>query len=210
LREDNVSEQTASEALADCMEESERVLTMIDTLMSVAEAEAGVMKLKLVPTDLAQILRESFDLYEHVAEDKSLAVQLNSSSGMIATADPQRVRIVFANLVDNAMKYTPERGKIVAIIKRMDDLIVLQLQDSGPGIAEKDMEKIWDRLFRADKSRSQRGLGLGLSLVKAIVEAHEGYVEVKSQLGRGSVFTVAFKARLDEGKLEVAPQEQLA
>lgn len=210
LREDNVSEQTASEALADCMEESERVLTMIDTLMSVAEAEAGVMKLKLVPTDLSQILRESFDLYEHVAEDKSLVVQLNSSSGMIATADPQRVRIVFANLVDNAMKYTPERGKIVASIKRMDDLIVLQLQDSGPGIAEKDMEKIWDRLFRADKSRSQRGLGLGLSLVKAIVEAHEGYVEVKSQLGRGSVFTVAFKARLDEGKPEDAPQEQLA
>ncbi|MDB4691488.1 HAMP domain-containing histidine kinase, partial [Verrucomicrobia bacterium] len=209
LREDNVSEQTASEALADCMEESERVLTMIDTLMSVAEAEAGVMKLKLVPTDLAQILRESFDLYEHVAEDKSLVVQLNSSSGMIATADPQRVRIVFANLVDNAMKYTPERGKIVASIKRTDDLIVLQLQDSGPGIAEKDMEKIWDRLFRADKSRSQRGLGLGLSLVKAIVEAHEGYVEVKSQLGRGSVFTVAFKARLDEGKSENVPQEQL-
>ena len=210
LREDNVSEQTASEALADCMEESERVLTMIDTLMSVAEAEAGVMKLKLVPTDLAQILRESFDLYEHVAEDKSLVVQLNSSSGMIATADPQRVRIVFANLVDNAMKYTPERGKIVASIKGMDDLIVVQLQDSGPGIAEKDMEKIWDRLFRADKSRSQRGLGLGLSLVKAIVEAHEGYVEVKSQLGRGSVFTVAFKARLDEGKPEDAPQKQLA
>jgi len=145
-----------------------------------------------------------------VAEDKSLVVQLNSSSGMIATADPQRVRIVFANLVDNAMKYTPERGKIVASIKRMDDLIVLQLQDSGPGIAEKDMEKIWDRLFRADKSRSQRGLGLGLSLVKAIVEAHEGYVEVKSQLGRGSVFTVAFKARLDEGKPEDAPQKQLA
>ena len=188
------------------MEESERVLTMIDTLMSVAEAEAGVMKLKLAPTDLAQILRESFDLYEHVAEDKSLAVQLNSSSGMIASADPQRVRIVFANLVDNAMKYTPERGKIVGSIKRMDDLIVLQLQDSGSGIAEKDMEKIWDRLFRADKSRSQRGLGLGLSLVKAIVEAHEGYVEVKSQLGRGSVFTVAFKARLDED----ASQKQLA
>jgi signal transduction histidine kinase len=108
------------------------------------------------------------------------------------------------------MKYTPEGGKIVASIKRMDDLLVLQLQDSGPGIAEKDMEKIWDRLFRADKSRSQRGLGLGLSLVKAIVEAHEGYVEVKSQLGRGSVFTVAFKARLDEGKPEDAPQKQLA
>jgi signal transduction histidine kinase len=113
---------------------------------------------------------------------------------MLATVDPQRVRIVFANLIDNAMKYTPAGGKIDARIEKIEDQIVFQLQDSGMGIAEKDLEKIWDRLYRADKSRSQRGLGLGLSLVKAIVEAHDGYVKVKSQPGRGSVFVVAFQA----------------
>jgi signal transduction histidine kinase len=194
LREDQLSEKRAAEALADCMEESDKVLTMIDTLMSVAEAEAGVMKLNLSSTDMDQIVRESFDLYEHVAEDKALKVTLTLSPGAMAFVDPQRVRIVFANLIDNAMKYTPYGGKIDASIERIEDQIVFQLQDSGMGIAEKDLEKIWDRLYRADKSRSQRGLGLGLSLVKAIVEAHDGYVKVKSQPGQGSVFMVAFKA----------------
>ncbi len=194
LREGHLEEKRASEALADCMEESDRVLTMIDTLMSVAEAEAGVMKLNLVLTDLDQILRETMDLYEHVAEDKALQLTLNSQAGMMAEVDPQRVRIVFANLIDNAMKYTPDGGKITASIERIENQIVFQVEDTGMGIAESDMEKIWDRLYRADKSRSQRGLGLGLSMVKAIVEAHQGKVRVKSQPGKGSVFLVAFKA----------------
>jgi signal transduction histidine kinase len=204
LREEQFEEEKASEALADCMEESDRVITMIDTLMSVAEAEAGVMKLNLAPTDLDMVLRESMDLYEHVAEDKSFQITVHSSEGMIANIDSQRVRIVFANLIDNAMKYTPEGGEIVASIERMGDQIVFQLQDTGMGIAESDLDKIWDRLYRADKSRSQRGLGLGLSLVKAIVEAHQGVVKVKSQPSQGSVFIVAFKSS-DSASISVSP-----
>ena len=207
LREGPLEEKRATDALADCMEESDRVLTMIQTLMSVAEAEAGVIKLNLTATDLDQILRESLDLYEHVAEDKSLKVTVHSPAGMEALVDAQRVRIVFANLIDNAMKYTPKGGGIVASIERMGDQIVFQLEDTGMGIVDSDLDKIWDRLYRADKSRSQRGLGLGLSLVKAIVEAHQGSVKVKSQSGQGSTFIVAFKAS-DSSLITTTPEGQ--
>lgn len=194
LREDPLESNRASEALADCMEESDRVLTMLHTLMSVAEAEAGVMKLKLAPTDFDALVRESVDLYEHVAEDKSIQIQIDSKPQSIGVVDPQRVRLVLANLLDNALKYTPQGGHVRIAVERLEGQMVVQIEDDGMGIASGDLDKIWDRLYRADKSRSQRGLGLGLSLVKAIVEAHQGSVKVKSEPGKGSVFMVAFKA----------------
>ena len=194
LREEPLGMDRASEALADCMEESDRVLTMLHTLMSVAEAEAGGMKLNLAPTDFDALVRESVDLYEHVAEDKSIQIEVVSTPNSIGVVDPQRVRLVLANLLDNALKYTHDGGHVRIMVDRMDGMMVVQIEDDGMGIALSDLDKIWDRLYRADKSRSQRGLGLGLSLVKAIVEAHRGVVRVKSEPGKGSIFMVAFKA----------------
>jgi signal transduction histidine kinase len=160
----------------------------------VAEAEAGVMKLNLAPTDFDALVRESVDLYEHVAEDKSIQIEVVSRPNSIGVVDPQRVRLVLANLLDNALKYTHDGGHVRIMVDRMDGMMVVQIEDDGMGIALSDLDKIWDRLYRADKSRSQRGLGLGLSLVKAIVEAHRGVVRVKSEPGKGSIFMVAFKA----------------
>ena len=92
------------------------------------------------------------------------------------------------------MSNPSERGHVRIAVERLDGQMVVQVEDDGMGIAPGDLGKIWDRSYRADKSRSQRGLGLGLSLVKAIVEAHRGMVKVKSEPGKGSVFIVAFKA----------------
>ena len=97
---------------------------------------------------------------------------------------------VFANLLDNALKYTPEGGQIAIRAFRNQSGLVIRFRDNGIGIPAEEQGKIWDRLYRGDKSRSQRGLGLGLSLVKAIVEAHQGRVAVSSKPDHGSEFTV--------------------
>lgn len=183
-------EKASREALADCVEESERVLSMLNTLMDITEAEAGMMKLRLEPVDLCQIAREVVELYEYVAEEKKIKVVTELTSPCEARVDRTRVRQVFANLLDNAIKYTPEGGQVTIKLAAEEKEMVATFRDTGIGIPPEEQDRIWSRLYRGDKSRSQRGLGLGLSLVKAVVEAHKGSVKVTSQVEQGSEFTV--------------------
>ncbi len=178
------------EALADCVEESERVLAMLNTLMDITEAEAGMMKLERAPVDLCQMVREVAELYQYVAEERKVTLHTQLPAACEADADRNRIRQVFANLLDNALKYTPEGGNVTITVRGEPDRAVAVFRDTGIGIPADEQAKIWARLYRGDKSRSQRGLGLGLSLVKAVVEAHGGSVLVSSQAGAGSEFTV--------------------
>ncbi len=179
-----------TEALADCVEESDRVLTMLRTLLDVAEAEAGVMRLSLERFDVCSLLEEVISLYDYVAEEKRIRLVPELERPCFATIDANRMRQVFGNLLDNAIKYTPEGGTVTVRARSEQGAVSIQFRDNGMGIPFEEQEKIWDRLYRGDKSRSQRGLGLGLSLVKAIVHAHQGEVKVASLQGEGSVFTV--------------------
>jgi signal transduction histidine kinase len=178
------------EALADCVEESERMLSMLNTLMDITEAETGMMRLQREEVDLCQLAREVVELYQYVAEEKKLTIQTDLPAPCEASVDRVRMRQVFANLLDNAIKYTPENGRITLNIQREGSLAVVSFRDTGIGIPEEERDKIWLRLYRGDKSRSQRGLGLGLSLVKAVVQAHGGTVSVGGETGKGSEFTV--------------------
>jgi signal transduction histidine kinase len=101
------------------------------------------------------------------------------------------MRQAFANLLDNALKYTPEGGTVRLSCAVEAGRVTVRVRDTGMGIPSNEQSRIWERLYRGDKSRSQRGLGLGLSLVKAIVEAHHAEVSVQSQLGQGSEFIVS-------------------
>jgi signal transduction histidine kinase len=184
----------AREALADCVEESDRVLTILQTLMDVAEAEAGTMMLSRQPTDICALLREVIELYQYVAEEKKVSVSTDFAEPCAASVDPVRMRQVFANLLDNAIKYTNSGGSVVISARRENSSLIVKFRDTGMGIAPADQPKIWDRLYRGDKSRSQRGLGLGLSVVRAIVHAHSGRVEVFSEPDHGSEFSVAIPA----------------
>jgi signal transduction histidine kinase len=184
------SDPAAREALAESIEESDRVLTMLRTLLDVSEAEAGVMKLDKTKTDLAQLLEEACELYEFVAEEKKVVLEKQLEKDCVAEVDPIRMRQVFANLLDNAIKYTEAGGKVTVRCAKTPGRARVEIQDTGMGIPTEEINRIWDRLFRGDRSRSQKGLGLGLSLVRAIVRSHGGEVNVKSAPGRGSVFTV--------------------
>jgi signal transduction histidine kinase len=181
----------ARDALADCVEESERVLNMLNTLMDITEAEAGMMKLHRETIDLSQLAREVVELYEYVAEEKQIRVSAElPETPVTAQVDRTRMRQVFANLLDNAIKYTEPGGAVTVSIRNGLNEAVASFRDTGIGIPADEQDKIWARLYRGDKSRSQRGLGLGLSLVKAVVETHGGKVSVSSQAGEGSEFRV--------------------
>ena len=180
----------ARSVLADTLEETERVETIIRTLMDVAQAEAGVMRLRFQPTDLGALVDAGLELYEDVAAEKEIVVEKQFHEPVIVPADAPRIRQVFANLLDNALKYTPRGGRVVVSASLSADEAVVSFRDNGPGIAPADLPRIWDRLYRGDKSRAEHGLGLGLSLVKAIVEAHGGQAEVESPPEGGANFQV--------------------
>ena len=180
----------AREALADCVEESDRVLTMLTALMDITEAEAGVMRLNLEKTSIASLLTNVVELYELVAEEKRITITTDFPAPCEAVVDATRMRQAFANLLDNALKYTPEGGNVRLSCAVESGRVTVRVRDTGMGIPPDEQPRIWERLYRGDKSRSQRGLGLGLSLVKAIVEAHHGAVSVQSQPGEGSEFIV--------------------
>ena len=178
------------EALADCLEESERVMTMLDALMDIAEAETGALRLHVEATDVAAAIRQVADLYADVAEEKRIAVDVDLPSELPATLDRTRLTQALANLLDNALKYTPAGGRVRMTASAGAREVTIEVADTGVGIPADELPRIWDRLFRGDRSRTERGLGLGLSLVRAIVEAHGGSVAARSTPGDGSVFTV--------------------
>ena len=182
------------EALADCIEESDRVLVMLNTLMDISEAESGAMPLVREPLPLGGLLERAVDLYRDVAEAKGVALTVQTDPEAMVSGDRVRLEQVAANLIDNAVKYTPRGGRVAASVRRGGDHVELAVEDSGAGIPADELPRIWQRLFRGDRSRTERGLGLGLSLVKAIVEAHKGSVAVQSEPGRGSTFTLLLPA----------------
>ncbi len=191
------SQEASREALADCVEEADRILTMLNTLMDISEAETGAMNLQLEEVSVTGLLEDTVSLYAHVAEEKKLSLNIESPKDLLLTADLNRMRQVMANLLDNAVKYTPSGGRIDLEAFAHDHRAVIVVKDTGIGIAPEDTPKIWNRLYRGDQSRSQRGLGLGLSLVKAVVQAHNGRIEVSSEPGVGSRFTLCLPTSIE-------------
>jgi len=183
--------EACREALGDCLEESERIIIMINTLMDIAEAETGTLPLKKARVNLAGLLEDVLDLYRYVAEEKQITVTTGYPSELWVTADANRLRQALANLLDNALKYTPPGGHVEVKAREADRQALVAFQDTGVGIPPEELPRIWERLYRGDKSRSQRGLGLGLSLVRAIIQAHGGQVSVTSTPGVGSAFEIA-------------------
>jgi signal transduction histidine kinase len=177
------------EALADCLEESDRILSMLNTLMDISEAETGVVNLAREPVRLDRLLAEVVELYDDVAEARGVTVTLDAAD-VVVSASHDRLRQAFANLLDNAIKYSPAHAAVTIHASAENSEAIVRVTDTGVGIAPEHLPRIWDRLYRADPSRSERGLGLGLSLVRAYVQAHGGRVEAASQPGTGSTFTV--------------------
>jgi heavy metal sensor kinase len=182
--------QSVRQALTVCLEESERILTMLKTLMDISEAEHGVMRLQKQPVELGELLADMIELYAYTAEAKGVRLSLRASEPVTVPVDLNRMRQAVANLLDNAVKYTGSGGDVSVEFRREEQAAVFEVRDTGMGIPPEELGHIWERLFRGDRSRSQPGLGLGLGLVRAIVLAHGGKVDVQSRVAEGSRFTV--------------------
>lgn len=178
------------EALSDCLEESERVLAMLRIMMSVAEAEAGTMSLEMEEAHLLQSLKQVVTLYEYVAQEAKIEVSLQIENDVQLEMDVTRMGQVWANLLDNAIKYGRERGRVIITAAVQGERALIYFEDDGIGISENEQQRIWERLYRGDRSRSKKGLGLGLNYAHAVVAAHGGEISVSSDLHKGSCFLV--------------------
>ncbi len=178
------------EALADCLEETEEIQRMLNTLMDISEAEAGVMRLNRRHIDLSSLIQDVVELYGYVAEGKGVVIEFDTEGSVVVSADEGRLKQVVANILDNAIKYTPSGGRVEVKTGQKNGFAFVSIKDTGVGIPEEELPRIWDRLYRGSNALTQKGLGLGLSLVRAVVRAHGGYVEVQTNVGEGSSFTV--------------------
>lgn len=149
------------------------------------------MTLARVPVRLQLVVDEALSLYADEAEDKAIDITTAVADAVGVVGDHTRLRQVVANLIENAVKYTDRGGRVqISADATGDGFVELRIRDSGPGVAPEHLPHIWERLYRADSSRATRGIGLGLSLVRAVVEAHGGHVDVESAAGQGSTFRV--------------------
>lgn len=177
-------------ALADCVNESDRVLHLLETLLDISAAEAGALQLNRDCIDVRTLGERALDLYREVAEEKHIVMTLEQPVSAELDADAIRLGQAINNLLDNALKYTPRGGRVAVRTAVEAGAVVVTVSDNGPGVPVAEREAIFRRLYRGDTSRSQRGLGLGLSLVKAIVEAHGGTVAVDDATGGGARFVI--------------------
>lgn len=178
------------QALEKGIEESDRILSLLTMLMDVSEAETGMLRIDPREINLSDLIETIVDMYRFVAEEKEVDLFSDIEPGLMAPADPHRMSQALANILDNAVKFTPNGRPVHLTARREEGAIRIAIQDAGPGIPPADLPRIWDRLFRGDRSRSQKGLGLGLSLVKGIIAAHHGTIRVESSPGNGALFTV--------------------
>ena len=181
------------EAQNQVLEELERTSALVEKLMLLARADAGAETLQRTPVSLADRLREACNDGRILAEAKQIGFQVNIAKlSLVVEGDSHALHRLFLILIDNAVKYTPSGGLIIVSLNKSDSLAVAEFRDTGIGIAAEDLPHIFDRFYRADKARSREygGIGLGLSIARWVAEAHGGSIEVRSSLGKGSVFQV--------------------
>lgn len=181
------------EAHSDCIEEIDSITKMLNALLDITAAENGVLNLDIQEFDIKNLLIRTVDLYSFIAEEKMINITLNYyPEDSFFTGDEIKMRQVVANILDNAVKYSENGGVIEVNVDRDETELIISIRDCGIGISEEEIHNIWNRLYRSTRSRNEPGLGLGLSMVKAIVNAHGGKVHVDSDLGKGSTFTLNF------------------
>jgi heavy metal sensor kinase len=178
--------------LESTLEEILRLTSIINNLLTLAKAEQGLTTADFSEVDLNGLVEELYEDSTILAEGKNIAVSLKINTPITLVGDRTRLRQLFLNLIDNAIKYTPEGGSVSLSMEKQNGTAVFRVEDSGIGIPPEDIAKIFDRFYRVDKARSRElgGTGLGLSIAKWIAELHRGTIAVSSEPQKGSVFTV--------------------
>jgi heavy metal sensor kinase len=184
------------EMIGSILEETERLTAMVDSLLLLSRADAGKADLRPAPMRLDDLASEVAGDLAVLAEEKRQDVRLEVSAAVTVVADRPAVRQAAINLLDNAIKYSPDGAVIRVVVRRDGPRAVLEVIDNGPGIAPEHLPHVFERFYRADKARSRasRSAGLGLSIARWAVDANGGRIEVDSEMPRGSVFRIVLPA----------------
>jgi two-component system sensor histidine kinase ResE len=174
---------------------------MINDLLDLTRIEQGRVALDQEPVDASELIQETVDRHHVAAEDAGIVIKTDVEPGLRpAMVDRERVEHVFDNLLSNALRHTDRGGTIHLHAAGADGLVKFSVEDSGEGIDPQFLPRIFDKFFRAPGARQQGGAGLGLAIVREIVIAHGGQIEVKSTRGKGTTFTFSLPAAADPGR----------
>jgi heavy metal sensor kinase len=181
------------DGLGSTLEETERLSRIVENLLTISRLEAGEARVELKLLNLSEIAGSTAEQMRLLADEKNIALSLSASDPVLIEGDPSRIKQVIVNLLDNAIKYTPNGGSVEITTRNVNGYASLEVRDTGLGIAQSDLPHVFERFYRADKARSRElgGSGLGLSIVKSIVNAHGGEVTVSSDGTAGTRFTVS-------------------
>jgi two-component system, NtrC family, sensor histidine kinase KinB len=199
LLDDKVGElnDRQAELLLAARDDSERLFRIIEGLLDLGRIRAGKMQMDMRPVAAAEWIRQSLDAYQHIAQDKGLRLAEKFPEVTVSVlADPARIDLVLENLLSNAVKYTPPGGEITVSYEVAEQEVAFSVSDTGVGIPEEELHRIFERFYRGARLDAPDGAGLGLAIAKEIVEAHGGHMSVTSRLGQGSVFTFTLKRPL--------------
>ncbi len=174
------------------LEETERLARIVESLLAISRLDAGEAQIERIRFDLAELITTTVEQMRLLAEDRNIALSCETNGNVTIEGDRARIKQVIVNLVDNAIKYTPEDGTVKVIVGVENNRAMMRVEDNGTGIPADALPHLFERFYRVDKARSRHmgGAGLGLAIVKSIVTAHGGQVTVESTEGKGSGFRV--------------------
>jgi two-component system phosphate regulon sensor histidine kinase PhoR len=192
LRDENMPEQTRREFLNVIDEESDLLKNLIEDLLEVSRIESGKVKFSREPVDITPVIDQVISAVQHLADKKNIRLRTNIGDALgQLQGDVGKIQSMVMNLVQNAIKFTPEKGRVSVSVQRHAQELVVRVSDTGMGIPKEALPKIFDRFYRVHRpDKPTKGTGLGLAIVKEIVDMHAGRIEVESKVGQGSTFTI--------------------
>jgi len=176
--------------LQSSLEEVNRLVRIVENLLMLARFDTKTVSLEPKSVELISLIQDVVQDMQVLAQQKQVALSFNRVDEILVQADMMQLKRLFLNLLDNAVKYTPNGGKVSVMVQRQTHTVEVEIIDNGVGISSQEMDHIFDRFYRVDKSRSTAGFGLGLSIAQSIAWAHNGDIKVRSNPGGGSVFVV--------------------
>jgi signal transduction histidine kinase len=175
---------------ASTIEECDKLISIINTMLEITEAETGTYTIRTEPIDIPRLIGYACELFEPIAREKGVQITTSLPESITIDSNKNMLQRLVTNLLENAIKYNRPNGTVTIRAEKQDDQIVIQFEDTGIGIKEKELSEIFERFYRGSTARSETGNGLGLSLVQAIAQGLGGSIQVSSELHKGSLFTV--------------------
>jgi two-component system, OmpR family, phosphate regulon sensor histidine kinase PhoR len=192
------NEEFRNKFLTIILNESDRLQDLIQDLLDLSKSEQG-FHLDIQPVNLKSLVQETVEILLPKAEKKNIDLSLSVAGSPMMDGDPPRLKQIIINLVSNSLTYTPANGSVKVNVEEKKEHVKLTIKDTGIGIKESEIPRIFERFYRVDKARSRNsgGTGLGLAIVKHLVEAHQGTIKVQSKLGEGSEFIILFPKKIE-------------